>query len=128
MPFNSKVQFKLADLLYRQAEASASIVDDPLEIWAEVCIESGTSLPLDSHEEMHAIIDSSKLADVPWQCLQTGFTDPVDESAPAWMCTTYDVWYHDPESVVSMMLENPDFDGQLLRFCGSLILYTFGIT
>jgi Plavaka transposase len=111
-PFNSKAQFKLANLLYHRAEASASIIDDLLEIWEEVCIDSGTSSPLESHEEMHAIIDSSKLADVHWQCLQTEFTDPVDESAPAWMRTTYDVWYRDPERVVSMMLENPDFNGQ----------------
>jgi Plavaka transposase len=58
------------------------------------------------------MIDSSKHADVPWQCFHTGFTDPVDESSPAWMHTTYEVWYRDPESVVSAMLANPDFNGQ----------------
>jgi Plavaka transposase len=90
---------------------SASDVDELLEICEEWCTESGISSPFESHEEMHAVIDSSKLADIPWQCLETGITDPVDESAP-WTHTTYEVWYRDPESVVSMMLGNPDFDGQ----------------
>lgn len=28
------------------------------------------------------------------------------------MQTQYEVWYHDPEAVVSAMLSNPDFEGQ----------------
>jgi Plavaka transposase len=111
-PFKTEFQFRLADLLYRRAEVSASNIDTLLEIWAESVAEFGASAPFSSHVEMHAIIDSSKVADAPWQCFETGFADPVDESAPAWMHTTYEVWYRDPETVVSGMLANPDFDGQ----------------
>ncbi len=68
--------------------------------------------PFDSHEHMHALIDSSTLGDVPWQCLVTTVPEGVDEGAPSWMQTPYEVWYRDPETVVSAMLGNPDFRGQ----------------
>jgi hypothetical protein len=60
---------------------------------------------------MYATIDSSVLGDVPWQCMVTEVPD-VDEHAPSWKRTSYEVWYRDPEIVVSNMLSNPDFDGQ----------------
>ena len=72
----------------------------------------GSSAPFKDHEEMHAAIDSSALGDVPWECLVTGFPEDVDESAPSWMRTTYEVWYRNPDAVVSTMLGNPDFAGQ----------------
>jgi hypothetical protein len=28
------------------------------------------------------------------------------------MQTSYEVWYRNPETVISMMLDNPDFEGQ----------------
>ena len=31
----------------------------------------------------------------------------------SWMQTSYEVWYHNPEIVVSNMLSNPDFNGQV---------------
>jgi hypothetical protein len=34
------------------------------------------------------------------------------DQAPNWRHTTYEVWYRDPEVVVSNMLSSPDFDGQ----------------
>ena len=61
---------------------------------------------------MHLIIDSSILSNVPWQCMVTAVSEDVDEHAPSWMQTNYEVWYHDPDTVVSIMLDNPDFEGQ----------------
>jgi len=42
----------------------------------------------------------------------TEVPEDVDQDTPSWMQTAYEVWYHDPEVVVSNMLSNPDFDGQ----------------
>ena len=61
---------------------------------------------------MYTTIDSSVLGDVPWQCMATEVPEDVDERAPSWIQTSYEVWYRDPEIVVSDMLSNPDFDGQ----------------
>ncbi|KAN0139618.1 hypothetical protein V8E53_002280 [Lactarius tabidus] len=110
-PFEDEVQFELADLLYRRAEVSAGNIDFLLELWS-LSMEDAGSAPFGDHGDMHAAIDSSALGDAPWQCLTTGFSEGVDEGAPTWMHTSYEVWYRDPDVVVSAMLANPDFNGQ----------------
>lgn len=109
-PFESGVQFKLADLFYRQAELSASNINDILDLWAESMSDLGGVSPISTHGEMHALIDSSTLGDVPWKCMVTMPSE--DGDAPDWMRTTYEVWYRNPETVVSQMLASPEFGGQ----------------
>ena len=111
-PFANKVQFELADLIYRRAELSATTTDTLLDLWADSMAGLDGSAPFKNHQEMHAAIDSSNLGDVPWECLETRFPGDVDESAPSWMQTTYEVWYRNPDAIVLTMLANPDFDGQ----------------
>jgi hypothetical protein len=110
-PFNSEIQFELADLLYRRAELSTTNVEDLLELWARSLSVSGTPAPFRSCREMHTFIDSSMLGDSPWQCLVSS-PDGVDEHAPGWKRMSYEVWYRNPDAVVSAMLDNPDFDGR----------------
>ena len=71
-----------------------------------------TPAPFDNRDDMHAFIDSSVLGDVPWQCLVTTVPEGLGEGAPSWRRTPHEIWYHDPDSVVSAMLRNPDFQGQ----------------
>ncbi len=111
-PYDSEVQFMLAELLYRRAEVSAGNIDKLLEIWAQSSAEADRAAPFESHEHMLATIDASELGDVPWQCLVTGFSGNVDASSPEWMRTSYEVWYRDPDAVIANMLANPDFAGQ----------------
>ena len=110
-PFDSEVQFQVADLLYRRAQVSASNIDALLELWAQSVEDFEASAPFHNHQDLHAVIDSSPLGDVPWQCMETRAPDHGDQ-APSWRHTTYEVWYRDPEIVVSNMLSNTDFDGQ----------------
>ena len=112
MPFNSEIQFKLADLLYHRTELSASNIDALLELWVECLAEHDAPAPFNSHEELYNTIDSSMLGDIPWQCLVTAVPEEANEHLPAWMQKGYEVWYHDPDAVVTVMLGNPDFDGQ----------------
>jgi hypothetical protein len=111
-PFNSEVQFELADLLYRRAELSTTNVEDLLELWARSLSVSGTPAPFRSCREMHTLIDSSMLGDSPWQCLVSRPPDGVDQHTPEWKRMSYEVWYRNPDAVVSAMLDNPDFNGQ----------------
>lgn len=108
------MQFQVADLLFRRAELSAANTDALFELWTMSMaeIEDGAAAPFQSRQEMLGAIDSSKLGDVPWQCLVTGFSEEVDSDAPAWMQTSYEVWYRDPDAVISMMLDNADFKDQ----------------
>ena len=112
MPFNSEIQFKLADLLYHHAKLSASNIDALLELWVECLAEHDASVLFNSHEELYNTIDSSMLSDIPWQCLVTAVPEKANEHLPAWMQKGYKVWYCDPDAVVTVMLGNPDFDGQ----------------
>ena len=111
MPFEDEVQFELADLLYRRAELSSRNIDSLLELWSQSMDGIG-SAPFEDRGSMHAAIDSSTLGDVPWQCLTTGFSENIGEGAPNWMHTTYEIWYHNPDAVISTMLANPGFNGQ----------------
>jgi len=113
-PFSSEVPFKVADLLYRRAELSALNIDTLLELWAQSFEENGADQcrPFENYEDLHATIDSSTLGDIPWQCLVTGIPGDTDEHSLSWMRTHYEVWYCDPEAVVSAMLSNPGFGGQ----------------
>ena len=110
------MQFRLADLLYRRAALSFSTLNELLEIWSLSMSDFDASAPISTPAEMHALIDASTFGDAPWQCLVTRFQENVHETAPAWMQTEYEVWYRDPDTVVSQMLSNPDFDGQF-DFC-----------
>ncbi|KAF8267076.1 hypothetical protein EI94DRAFT_1771946 [Lactarius quietus] len=64
------------------------------------------------YSHMYAMIDASKLGDVPWQCLNTSYNGDIDDQSPKWMQTSYKVWYCDPEAMITNMLANPDFAGQ----------------
>jgi hypothetical protein len=78
----------------------------PLYDWIDA------SAPFKNHQDIHSTIDSSTLGDIPWECLKTRFPGDVDESAPSWMRSMYEVWYRNPDAVISAMLGNPDFKGQ----------------
>ena len=111
-PFDSEVQFRLAELLYLHAEVSAVNINTLLELWAQSLSEADSPAPFKSHQHMHATIDASVLGDVPWQCLAAEFSGAADGRTPEWMQTTYDVWYRDPDAVITNMLSNPDFARQ----------------
>jgi hypothetical protein len=71
-----------------------------------------TSSPFKDHKELYVTIDTSTLGDVPWECLVTRFPEDTDKSVLSWMQETYEVWYCNPDTVISTMLDNPDFKGQ----------------
>ena len=111
-PFDSEIQFKVADLLYRSVEMSVTSLNTLFELWDLSMSYFDARGPFQSHQEMHDTIDSSVLGDIPWQCLVTGISDNVTEHSPTWMQTRYEIWYRNPEAVVAAMLANQDFKGQ----------------
>jgi Plavaka transposase len=61
------------------------------------------------HKELHALIDLSALDNVPWQCMETFFDK---NNASPWKQKANEVWYCNPNVIVSNMLANSDFNGQ----------------
>ncbi|KAF9233282.1 hypothetical protein BU15DRAFT_80258 [Melanogaster broomeanus] len=94
MPFESQSTFLLADFLYRCVEMSASNIDFLMEVWAFEGMKHGLSSPFTSHEHVYKTIDE------------------IHESSPSWQKESYQIWYRDPDHVVKVMLENPDFADQ----------------
>ncbi|KAI9429507.1 hypothetical protein H4582DRAFT_2114355 [Lactarius indigo] len=111
-PFKNEVQFQLADLVYCRAKLSATNINSLLHLWAQSMSQFDAPAPFESHEDLYALIDSSALGDVPWQCLLTTAPEGVDEGTPSWMRKTYEVWYRNPDTVLSAMLSNSEFRGQ----------------
>lgn len=93
-------------------QSSAPNIDTLLSLWAQSVSGSDVSAPFKNHEEMHATIDASTLGDVPWECLETRLSEDINEGSPSWMRTAYEVWYRNPDTVISAMLGNPGFNGQ----------------
>ncbi|EDR00932.1 uncharacterized protein LACBIDRAFT_333636 [Laccaria bicolor S238N-H82] len=102
-PFESEIQFRTADFLYCRVEMSAGNIDELLELWALDKMKSDQLGPFTSYEHMYSSIDAIQLGDAPWKC----FT-PSD---PSWKSAEYEVWFQDPEVIMTQMLDNPEFDG-----------------
>ena len=51
--------------------------------------------------------------DAPWYCLVVSFNGVKSNPCPSWQMDEWEVWYHNPHVVLTQMLENPDFDGQI---------------
>ncbi|KAJ3791358.1 hypothetical protein GGU11DRAFT_751978 [Lentinula aff. detonsa] len=55
------------------------------------------------------MIDSIQDGSAPWQCLETEIDKNITPDAPEWQKTSYQVWYRDPDIVISNILSNPQF-------------------
>lgn len=91
---------------------AAGEIDELMELWVLSMSEHGGHSPFESYEEMYATIDATKLGDAPWQCFSATYEGLVTNASPSWQLAGYEVWYCDPDTVISNILENPDFEGQ----------------
>ncbi|KAL0568424.1 hypothetical protein V5O48_013559 [Marasmius crinis-equi] len=113
-PFNDEVGFHLANLLFKKAEMSQANVNELLDLWAldihNRCNDTDSSAPFSNQRELLETIDSIKSGSAPWKCLETTPAgDPLEQATPEWKKASYQVWYRDPDTVVTNILANPDF-------------------
>ncbi|KAJ6454819.1 hypothetical protein C8R45DRAFT_1188893 [Mycena sanguinolenta] len=109
-PYDDKVQFQLADFVFRKVEMSSKNIDQLLEMWALSMMKHGDLGPFQDYKEIYETIDATAMGDAPWKCLVTEPFDP-SPNAPAWARHQHEIWYRDPDVVISNMLDNPDLDG-----------------
>ncbi|KAJ7888963.1 hypothetical protein B0H14DRAFT_3081915 [Mycena olivaceomarginata] len=109
-PYEDSVQFNIADFLFHRVQMSTKNIDYLLEQWALSLMKHGDLGPFENYQHLYETIDATKLGDAPWQCFQT---EPLatGEDAPVWARQSHEIWYRDPEVLISNMLDNPDFDG-----------------
>lgn len=92
---------------------SAGDINTLLDFWAASLTVHGDEPPFSNTKDLHNVIDSTPLGDVPWESfsIQYNGTQPASD-VPSWMQAEYDVWFRDPRSIVQNMLSNPDFKSE----------------
>jgi hypothetical protein len=85
-------------------------IDQLLEMWAFSMMKHGDLGPFQDYKEIYETIDATTVGDAPWKCLQTEPLDPSPD-ALAWARERYEVWYRDPDVVITNMIDNPDLNG-----------------
>ncbi|KAG1726712.1 uncharacterized protein EDB91DRAFT_1239616 [Suillus paluster] len=72
------------------------------------------SPPFADHKDLHKVINTTELGDVPWQCLSVQYVgERSEDNVPPWMDNEYEVWYRDPRLMVHNMLANPTYKGEI---------------
>ncbi|KAF9536209.1 hypothetical protein CPC08DRAFT_652237, partial [Agrocybe pediades] len=112
-PFESRLQFRMADFLYCRDEMSANNIDELMDIWLDGKAGSEDCGPFDTHEQMYATIDHIKHGNAPWQSFTMSYAGELPEQPESWQLREYQVWFRDPKVVLENMLKNPDFEGEI---------------
>jgi hypothetical protein len=109
-PYNSRLQFEVANFLFRRNQMSSGDINCLLSLWAASLATHGDEPPFSKATDLYNTIDSTPLGDAPWESfsLQYNGTRP-SEGVPPWMDAEYDVWFRDPCTLVHNLLSNPDF-------------------
>lgn len=112
-PYANRVEFEVADFLYRRNQMSGGDIDFIFNLWAASLAAHGETPPFANHVEMYNVIDSTPLGDVAWQSFSSEYNGALPEGdIPTWMTSEYDVWFRDPRILVHNILSNPDFEGE----------------
>jgi Plavaka transposase len=109
-PYDNRLQFEVANFLYRRNQMSAGNINILLGLWAASLVIHDDEPPFSSASDLYDTIDSTPLGDVAWQSFSLRYNCPPDVSNPLpWMTAEYDVWFRDPRTLVHNLLANPDF-------------------
>jgi hypothetical protein len=104
-PYAGRVEFELADFIYRQNQMSASDIDTLLLLWDASAAIYGESPPFKNHKDLYNTIDATPLGDIAWKSFSLQFNGILPEGeVPSWMGASYDVWFRDPHELVFTIL------------------------
>lgn len=108
-PFSDCVQFRIADFLFRKVEMSQGNTDELMELWSLTMQEHNAFGPFENHKDMNKLIDDIQQGDASWKCFVTRVDSNLPADAPNWQRDQYQIWYRDPDTVISNLLSSPDF-------------------
>lgn len=112
-PFNDRAGFEFADLLYTQIQMSAGNINRLLDIFTSYLHKHGGHTPFGSCAELYATIDRLQVGDIGWESFGVTYSgNQTDHPAP-WMSDVYDIWMRDPETAITQIVGNTDFQGLL---------------
>ncbi|KAI0647706.1 hypothetical protein C8Q79DRAFT_906496 [Trametes meyenii] len=111
-PFANRVEFELAEFLFKKEQMPQSNINILLDLWAADVVRYGGRPPFADYSDLYKTIDMIGIGDVPWSCLRVSYNGPrPEEDVPSWMDEVYEVWMRDPRLVSLKMLANPEFHG-----------------
>jgi Plavaka transposase len=64
------------------------------------------------HNPISDTIDATQVGDAPWKSFQACVDVDLPDDAPSWRQRSYDIYYRDPDVIVTNLLDNPNFVGQ----------------
>lgn len=109
-PFDDRIQFEVADFLFRQNQMSASHINLLLSLWAASLAVHGDEPPFSNATHLYDAIDSIPLGDVSWESFTLRYDGPrLVENTATWVDTEYEIWYRDPRALVHNLLSNSSF-------------------
>ncbi|OJA18031.1 hypothetical protein AZE42_13146 [Rhizopogon vesiculosus] len=113
-PYNSRIEFEIADFIFRSNQMSGGDIDVLLNLWAATLAPHDAELPFRNHTDLYNTIDSTPLADVEWESFTTKYNGdvPREGETPPWMEAQYEAWFCDPRQLVKNLLSNPDFEDE----------------
>jgi hypothetical protein len=89
-PFETSIQFRLADLMYRRGQLLKRIIDDLLDLWA--LDNLGKEPPFADHQDLYNVLDAIQIGDTPWQTFDVGYEgERPMENVPSWMDQKFEV-------------------------------------
>lgn len=109
MPFEHRLQFELADLLYTQVQMSAPNVNQLMEIFSVYLHKHGDQPPFGSCADLYDTIDSTQVGDIAWECFGVKYSGDRTENPAPWMDDVYDVWMCDPKCAIMQIIGSTDF-------------------
>lgn len=105
-PYSNRLQFEVADFLFRKNQMSKGQIEQLMRIWG--CC--GSPPPFADADHLYRTIDATELGIVPWQSFTIRYNGPQEDSEhEPWMDADYEVHFQDPRAVVREMLHNSDF-------------------
>ena len=109
-PFESRIQFEVADFLYHRVQMSAGKVNELMQLWAAM-LPDDHEPPFASVAHLHDTIDEIVNGDVAWQEFAVSWKGSASPSMPllSWQIREYPVIFRNPHLVLRNQLGNPDF-------------------
>ena len=109
-PYRNRVQFEVADFLYRRNQMSARDINFLLNIWEATLVTHGEEPPFRNCADLYATIDATVVGDTPWQSATLNYNGQRPEGpVPSWMESEHQIWYRDPRTLIHNLISNPDF-------------------
>jgi hypothetical protein len=112
-PFSNRIEFEVADFLYRRNQMSAGDIDHLMKLWSATLEPYGDEAPFAGHRDLYDSIDAlSGGGGTSWESFIINIADETagsNSNRSSWMDADYQVWYRDPQALIQDLLANRSF-------------------